>query len=234
MAVVDNSNTLQHISGLIVLAGAGKMGGAMLTGWLARGLDPKRVVVVEPAPSAEITALAAKGIRINPNDASPADTLVIALHDALTPAEKALAITPAGAAQVQVRVRPQPEADQRRDNDRTVNAQHANGESELAHGLDSHLHDNPPSANVTRSRGENKDGTICRGGPIKDTAPRRKVPAEQGDRRAARDRDSAGSACSRAIPRCSAAPPPSPSGPRSPSRPECPHEAELSRASFRP
>jgi pyrroline-5-carboxylate reductase len=79
MTVVDNSNTLQHISGLIVLAGAGKMGGAMLTGWLARGLDPKRVVVVEPAPSAEITALAAKGIQINPKSASAADTLVIAL-----------------------------------------------------------------------------------------------------------------------------------------------------------
>jgi pyrroline-5-carboxylate reductase len=74
-----NSNTLQDISGLIVLAGAGKMGGAMLTGWLARGLDPKRVVVVEPAPSAEIAAFAAKGVRINPNDASTADTLVIAL-----------------------------------------------------------------------------------------------------------------------------------------------------------
>ena len=79
MAVVDNSNTLQHISGTIVLAGAGKMGGAMLTGWLARGLDPKRVVVVEPAPSSEIAALAAKGIRINPKSASAADTLVIAL-----------------------------------------------------------------------------------------------------------------------------------------------------------
>jgi pyrroline-5-carboxylate reductase len=79
MAVVDNNNTLQHISGSIVLAGAGKMGGAMLTGWLARGLDAKRVVVVEPAPSPEIAALAAKGIRINPKDASAADTLVIAL-----------------------------------------------------------------------------------------------------------------------------------------------------------
>jgi pyrroline-5-carboxylate reductase len=79
VTTLGNSNTLQHISGTIVLAGAGKMGGAMLTGWLARGLDPKHVVVIEPAPSPEIAALAAKGIRINPNDASPADTLVIAL-----------------------------------------------------------------------------------------------------------------------------------------------------------
>ena len=37
--------------GTIVLAGAGKMGGAMLTGWLAGGLDAKRVVVIEPHPS---------------------------------------------------------------------------------------------------------------------------------------------------------------------------------------
>jgi pyrroline-5-carboxylate reductase len=76
---LDNSNTLQHISGTIVLAGAGKMGGAMLTGWLARGLDPKHVVVIEPAPSPEIAALAAKSIRINPKSATAADTLVIAL-----------------------------------------------------------------------------------------------------------------------------------------------------------
>jgi pyrroline-5-carboxylate reductase len=76
---LGNSNTLQQISGSIVLAGAGKMGGAMLTGWLARGLDPKRVAVIEPAPSAEISALAALGIKINPKDTSAADTLVIAL-----------------------------------------------------------------------------------------------------------------------------------------------------------
>ena len=30
---------LANLSGTIVLAGAGKMGGAMLTGWLAQGLD---------------------------------------------------------------------------------------------------------------------------------------------------------------------------------------------------
>ena len=47
-----SSNALQNITGTIALAGAGKMGGAMLTGWLAQGLDPSRVVVIEPAPSA--------------------------------------------------------------------------------------------------------------------------------------------------------------------------------------
>ena len=74
------SNTpLQHITGTIVLAGAGKMGGAMLTGWLAQGLDPARVVAIDPAPAPEISALAAQGVRLNPQDAAPADTLVVAV-----------------------------------------------------------------------------------------------------------------------------------------------------------
>jgi pyrroline-5-carboxylate reductase len=74
-----NNNALQKITGTIVLAGAGKMGGAMLTGWLAQGLDPKRVVVIEPAPSDEIRALTAKGIQLNPKQTVAAETLVIAL-----------------------------------------------------------------------------------------------------------------------------------------------------------
>ena len=63
--MIDFSNAYKHHD-TIVLAGAGKMGGAMLTGWLAGGLDPKRVVVIEPHPSDEINALAAKGVRLNP------------------------------------------------------------------------------------------------------------------------------------------------------------------------
>lgn len=43
--------------GPLVLAGSGKMGGAMLTGWLARGLDPRRVFVQDPAPPAELMSL---------------------------------------------------------------------------------------------------------------------------------------------------------------------------------
>jgi pyrroline-5-carboxylate reductase len=75
----NTSNALQKLEGTIVLAGAGKMGGAMLTGWLAGGLDAKRVVVVEPHPSDEINALADRGIRLNPKDAGRVDTLVVAL-----------------------------------------------------------------------------------------------------------------------------------------------------------
>src|SRR6516165_8568357 len=43
------------------------------------GLDAKRVVVFEPAPSAEIAALAARGARLNPKDAGAISTLVIAV-----------------------------------------------------------------------------------------------------------------------------------------------------------
>ena len=49
----------------LVLIGAGKMGGAMLLGWLDRGLPPEGVVVIEPTPSDELKALAAaRGIRL--------------------------------------------------------------------------------------------------------------------------------------------------------------------------
>jgi pyrroline-5-carboxylate reductase len=76
-----NTNALKNVRGTIALAGAGKMGGAMLTGWLAQGLDPRRVVVIEPKPSTEISALTAQGIRLNPQakDAGEVDTLVVAV-----------------------------------------------------------------------------------------------------------------------------------------------------------
>jgi pyrroline-5-carboxylate reductase len=76
-----DSNTLQNITGTILLAGAGKMGGAMLTGWLAQGLDPGRVAVIEPHPSPEIGALAASGVALNPDatSAGQVETLVVAV-----------------------------------------------------------------------------------------------------------------------------------------------------------
>jgi pyrroline-5-carboxylate reductase len=75
------TNALQNLKGTIALAGAGKMGGAMLTGWLAGGLDARRVVVIEPMPSDEMKALAAKGIRLNPSakDTGTVETLVVAV-----------------------------------------------------------------------------------------------------------------------------------------------------------
>ena len=78
---MNTTNALQNITDTILLAGAGKMGGAMLTGWLARGLDPGRIVVIEPQPSGEIRALAAKGVRLKPpaKHIGAVATLVVAL-----------------------------------------------------------------------------------------------------------------------------------------------------------
>ncbi len=78
---VTDAQPLAQIKTTIVLAGAGKMGGAMLSGWLAQGLDATRIGVIEPYPSDEISALAAKGIRLNPSpkDIGAVATLVVAL-----------------------------------------------------------------------------------------------------------------------------------------------------------
>ncbi|WP_398476899.1 pyrroline-5-carboxylate reductase [Tardiphaga sp.] len=65
--MTTNSSALHSLDGHIILAGAGKMGGAMLMGWLAGGLDPTRVVVLDPYLSDEIKALTAKGVRLNPD-----------------------------------------------------------------------------------------------------------------------------------------------------------------------
>src|SRR3954462_4640838 len=43
----------------ILLVGAGRMGGALLKGWLGRGI--KSIAVVEPKPSAELRKLAKSG-----------------------------------------------------------------------------------------------------------------------------------------------------------------------------
>jgi pyrroline-5-carboxylate reductase len=78
---MNDPQSLVQISGPIVLAGAGKMGGAMLAGWLAQGLDARHASVIEPHPSDDIRALVANGIRLNPSakEIGAAATLVVAL-----------------------------------------------------------------------------------------------------------------------------------------------------------
>jgi pyrroline-5-carboxylate reductase len=54
------------LGGPLVLVGAGKMGGALLAGWLEGGLDPEHVYVQDPQPSDEILALAKRtGINVS-------------------------------------------------------------------------------------------------------------------------------------------------------------------------
>lgn len=64
---MSTTQPLAEITGTIVLAGAGKMGGAMLAGWLAQGLDADRIAVIDPQPSDQIGALVGTGIRLNPS-----------------------------------------------------------------------------------------------------------------------------------------------------------------------
>jgi len=65
----STSADLRQVSGPLVLVGAGKMGGALLDGWLRLGLAPPQVAVIEPAPSPQISALSARGVRLNPDPA---------------------------------------------------------------------------------------------------------------------------------------------------------------------
>jgi pyrroline-5-carboxylate reductase len=78
--MTTSSDALKTFSGSLVLAGAGKMGGAMLSGWLAQGLDAKRVTVIEPHPSDETRGFAARGVKLNPDTKDVrADVLVVAV-----------------------------------------------------------------------------------------------------------------------------------------------------------
>jgi pyrroline-5-carboxylate reductase len=85
---------LGDFSGLLVLVGAGKMGGALLEGWLRLGLDPKRVAVLEPQPAPQIANLANDGVRLNPDPRTLAD--VSALVVAIKPQIAAEALPPLG------------------------------------------------------------------------------------------------------------------------------------------
>ncbi len=56
----------------LVLVGAGKMGGALLRGWLDLGIEAKRICVVEPHPSADLNALcSARGVALAAPDGAP-------------------------------------------------------------------------------------------------------------------------------------------------------------------
>ena len=79
--------TLADFAGTIVLVGAGKMGGAMLDAWLALGLPPASVVVIEPQPAPELTALSSRGLKLNPllKDVREVSAIVIAVKPQVAP-----------------------------------------------------------------------------------------------------------------------------------------------------
>jgi len=64
----------------VTLVGAGRMGGAMLRGWLAGGLDPAGTVVIDPQVPPETQAFCLEcGVRLNPDEPRPASILVLAI-----------------------------------------------------------------------------------------------------------------------------------------------------------
>jgi pyrroline-5-carboxylate reductase len=79
--------------GKLALVGAGKMGAALLGGWLSGGLDPRSIAVYEPHPADALQKLAAeKGFSLNPPP-SPADVVVLAIKPQMLD-EAAAALAP--------------------------------------------------------------------------------------------------------------------------------------------
>ncbi len=72
---------MSHLPSSLVLVGAGKMGGALLEGWLALGLEGARITAIDPHPAPQMIALCAKHhVRLNPTDAVAApQALVLAI-----------------------------------------------------------------------------------------------------------------------------------------------------------
>lgn len=55
------------LSGTLVLVGVGKMGGAMLEGWIKSGIPAASIAAVDPAASEEMqSSLASWGVKLNP------------------------------------------------------------------------------------------------------------------------------------------------------------------------
>lgn len=93
-----NQKTLAKFSGSLLLVGAGKMGGAMLDGWMARGLKANKLVVIEPQPGKSVKALARRGLKLNPKlatKAKPAEAAAIVI--AVKPQTAPAAVPPLGA-----------------------------------------------------------------------------------------------------------------------------------------
>jgi pyrroline-5-carboxylate reductase len=77
MAARKTTLTLRKFSGTLLLVGAGKMGTAMLDGWIARGLAPRRIEVIEPQPAKALKALTRRGLKLNTKGKSGAAAAIV-------------------------------------------------------------------------------------------------------------------------------------------------------------
>lgn len=91
-----NLRTLGKFTGHLVLLGAGKMGQAMLNGWLARGLKPKNTIAIEPKPDKAVKALARRGVMLNPKAGPKAKADATAIVIAVKPQSAPEAVPPLG------------------------------------------------------------------------------------------------------------------------------------------
>ncbi|MFS8035391.1 pyrroline-5-carboxylate reductase [Xanthobacter sp. AM11] len=83
-----SESVLKTLSGPVVLLGAGKMGGAMLEGWLRLGLPPAGAVVLDPnLPAEAAAALAARGVAVNPplDGVPPPAVILLAVKPQVAP-----------------------------------------------------------------------------------------------------------------------------------------------------
>ncbi len=78
-------SNLADLPGNILLVGAGKMGSALLEGWLGLGLDASRIAVMEPRPSREIMALSGRGLRLDPAPGAAVSAVVVAVKPQAAP-----------------------------------------------------------------------------------------------------------------------------------------------------
>jgi len=83
------------LPGTLVLVGAGKMGGAMLRGWLDAGASGDQIAIIDPAAADDMQSLASEhGVRIHPDASHLNDVAVVVLAvkpQILNDAAKALA-----------------------------------------------------------------------------------------------------------------------------------------------
>ena len=82
-----NDTSLRTFPGPLLLLGAGKMGAAMLEGWLKRGLAPGKLIVFEPQAGKAVKGLSRRGLKLNPKGkAATAAAIVIAVKPQSAPA----------------------------------------------------------------------------------------------------------------------------------------------------
>ncbi|MFM9976349.1 MAG: pyrroline-5-carboxylate reductase [Beijerinckiaceae bacterium] len=76
----------------LLLIGAGKMGGAMLEGWLAGGASPADITVIDPVKSPRMQALAAQGLKLSPpvSQIGMVDVIILAIKPQMLDAASSL------------------------------------------------------------------------------------------------------------------------------------------------